>query len=188
MENPFVEFLKTRQQEAARKLQVAQVQLQQAQLAFNQAQQQATSWTIALQTELQRAQQEAAAAARPVERAEPTAQSSASADEQPPSPPPLSPPNVKPTSANEAAEQIASAPEINKTILVRNVLSQHPDGITPVEIFKELKNQVSAAYVHSVLHRLKERDEIVKRRGKYSLKQHSQSQSESPNGVVVQHR
>jgi len=174
MDNSYIETLRARQQEATRKLVLAQQNLQHAQNAFNIASQQATSWNVVLSAEMQRLQQEAALEA---------AVEAVSKSQVAPSPEPS-----QPITASVSESGTPGAPEISKTELVRGVLRQHPNGITPNEITMELKNQVSNAYVHSVLHRLKDR-EVTKRRGKYFLKQNPQPQSEDVavhNGVVQQ--
>ncbi len=53
--------------------------------------------------------------------------------------------------------------------MIRSVLRQHPNGITPAEIWREVKDNVGRAYVYSVLKRLKDRKQVTERRGKYFL-------------------
>lgn len=62
--------------------------------------------------------------------------------------------------------------ETNKTDLVRELLRQRPAGITPTEIWKEVKGQMThRAYLYSILGRLKDRGEVtVNRRKKYFLR------------------
>jgi len=175
MDNTFLETLKLRQGEATRTLQTAQVRLQVAQNEFNLASQRAGACNILLAAEMQRVQLEAAAQEAAERAALPGPHASVS------EPKPVAP-EVTPTSP-------ASSAEINKTELVRNVLRGHTSGITPNEIWKELKNQVTTAYVHSVLHRLMDRDEVGRKRHKYYLKQHPQPQTEevaSQNGIAAQ--
>jgi hypothetical protein len=75
--------------------------------------------------------------------------------------------------------------ETNKTDMIRELLRQHPAGITPTEIWKEVKNQMShRAYLYSVLSRLKERDEVIVRRKKYILKMVPKSAEEKGQAVV----
>jgi len=58
----------------------------------------------------------------------------------------------------------------NKTEIVRNLLKQHPTGMSAVDIWKEVGEQFThRPYLYSVLKRLRDRQEIVKRRGKYCL-------------------
>jgi len=62
-------------------------------------------------------------------------------------------------------------PETNKTAMIRELLRRHPTGITPVDIWKELGTQMKhRAYIYSVLKRLKDRGEVMERRGKYCLR------------------
>lgn len=59
----------------------------------------------------------------------------------------------------------------NKTELVRELLRHHLGGMTPTEIWKELRGQfVHRAYLYSVLKRLRDKDEVTLRRNKYALK------------------
>jgi hypothetical protein len=68
------------------------------------------------------------------------------------------------TRANQEAEQ-----ESNKTQVVRDALALHP-GLTPAQVWGAVKNQISRrTYVYSVLKRLKDRKQIIERRGKYYL-------------------
>ncbi len=163
--NEFIENLRVRHQDAAKHLQLAQQKFNLAQAELQGAQQEYNSWTYAFQTETRKAQMEAAAAATAKQVGPPAPASNAAA----PAP-------------------IADVSEvINKTNLVRGVLRQHPDGITPNEIWKELKTQIGDhAYIYSVLKRLKDREEIAKRRGgKYYVKhQQSPEENATQNGVV----
>ena|ERR1700728_1369943 len=66
---------------------------------------------------------------------------------------------------------LAPAPEQNetsKTDLVRDQLKSHPNGIRPAQVWLALKNQIpQRSYVYAVLGRLKAREEVAVRRGKY---------------------
>jgi hypothetical protein len=166
MVNAFMETLKARQQDAQKRMVAAQQKLAIAQAEFNAVSQEANSWNVALMTETRREQQEAAAAQAATQVGPPVPWTEAS---QPATFPP--------------------APDVNKTELVRAVLRQHPAGITPTEIWKELKMQVGNAYIYSVLKRLKDREEITKKRGgKYCLKNQPQPEEITvPNGIAQQH-
>jgi hypothetical protein len=167
----FMETLKTRQQDAHKRMAAAQQKLTVAQAEYQTAAQEFNSWNYALATEMRKAQQEAAAAQ--------TAQQK----------PAIGPPAPTATEPTATASPVTNAPEINKTELVRDVLRRSPNGITPSDIWKQLKAQVGDhAYIYSVLKRLKDRDEITRRRGgKYYLKHHPQSVEEgvTQNGVVL---
>jgi len=169
----FLETLKSRLQDAQKRMQVAQQKLAVAQAEFNSAAQETNSWNVAVLTEAHRIQQAAAA-----EQAMPVV--------GPPAP-------STPSTEASQATTIAPAPDINKTDLVRAVLRQHTTGITPHEIAKALKMQVDNAYIYSILKRLKDKDEVVKKRsGKYCIKQHSQQQPQTEevgaqNGIAQQH-
>jgi hypothetical protein len=61
--------------------------------------------------------------------------------------------------------------ETNKTETIRELLRQHPAGMTPTDIWKEVKGQmVHRPYLYSILKRLKDKDEVCVRRGKYIAK------------------
>ncbi|SRR5579875_2110294 len=73
----------------------------------------------------------------------------------------------------------------NKTELVRELLRQHIGGMTPSEIWKELKGQfVHRPYLYSVLKRLRDREEVTFRRNKYALKVKPEEVNSIPNHVV----
>jgi|HubBroStandDraft_2_1064218.scaffolds.fasta_scaffold167582_2 hypothetical protein len=66
--------------------------------------------------------------------------------------------------AEQEAEQ-----DSNKTQLVRDALALHP-GLTPAQVWGAVKTRIGRrTYVYSVLKRLKDRKQIVERRGKYYL-------------------
>lgn len=57
----------------------------------------------------------------------------------------------------------------NKTQLIRDALALHP-GLTPAQLWGAVKTRITRrTYVYSVLKRLKDRKQIVERRGKYYL-------------------
>jgi hypothetical protein len=61
--------------------------------------------------------------------------------------------------------------ETNKTETIRELLRQHPAGMTPTDIWKEVKGQMAhRPYLYSILKRLKDKDEVCVRRGKYIVK------------------
>ena len=66
--------------------------------------------------------------------------------------------------AEHQAEQ-----DSNKTQIVRDALAEHP-GLTPAQLWGAVKHQFKRRnYVYAVLKRLKDRDQVVLRRGKYYL-------------------
>jgi len=68
------------------------------------------------------------------------------------------------------APAINNASETNKTEVVREVLRQHPAGMTPGEIWKQLATSLSSrAYLYSILKRLRDKGDARERRGKYFL-------------------
>jgi len=59
----------------------------------------------------------------------------------------------------------------NQTDTVRNLLKQHPTGITPRDMWKQVQTQIKyRAYFYSILKRLRDKDEVIVRRGKYMMK------------------
>ena len=87
----------------------------------------------------------------------------------------------------EAPADEAHAPEVNKTEKVRDALREHATGITPAQLWVEVKDfQVSRPYLYSVLKRLRDNDEVsVRRGGKYILKP-KPTELEELTGTVIQ--
>jgi hypothetical protein len=70
-----------------------------------------------------------------------------------------------------AQPALPQATETNKTETIRELLRQHPTGMTPTDIWKEVKGQMAhRPYLYSILKRLKDKDEVCVRRGKYVMK------------------
>jgi len=68
------------------------------------------------------------------------------------------------------AATINNKSEGNKTEAVRELLRQHPVGMLPGDIWKQLEPQMGKrAYLYSILKRLKDRGDVRERRGKYFL-------------------
>jgi hypothetical protein len=68
------------------------------------------------------------------------------------------------TKQTEQAER-----EVNKTQLVKEALAEHP-GLTPAQLWGALKDQMTRRnYVYSILKRLKDKKQVVEKRGKYYL-------------------
>jgi hypothetical protein len=136
--------LKTRQTEAAKKLQEATADFQHAQARLQAAQQEANIWTGAVQVET-RAQEQRRPAPMVLEAA-------------PAAPAPA-----------ETANQSSSS-DVNKTEVVRDLLRHRPTGMTPAELWHEVKGQMTHAYLYSILKRLKDRDQVCVKRKKYCLR------------------
>ena len=78
---------------------------------------------------------------------------------------------VQSSPTNSTQLQTSEAGSPNKTEIVRELLRQHPSGMTPSEIWKELGDQIgNRPYLYSVLKRLRDRDEVTLRRNKYAVK------------------
>ena len=80
---------------------------------------------------------------------------------------PAQPVSGKPTPAEAPAVE-AIEPDINKTAIIKDALRQHPTGMTPGELWQTVKDQIPRRnYVYAVLGRLKDREQVTVRRGKY---------------------
>ena len=131
----------------------ATTNFQKAQQALALAQQQFHGWNTAVSTVAAEiaAQQEAVRTVQP-ELPIPCAQT-------------LSPAPIHAPDPIEALE----AP--NKTDMIRELLSHHPQGMAPTEIWDHVRGQFKhRAYLYSVLKRLTDRDELCVRRGKYAIR------------------
>jgi len=161
MENIYLDTLKLRLQDAQKRLQGVQQRLQVVTAEFQQVQQEFNSLNVVLATENRRIQQLAVANGV-----------------LGPSPSPGAVPELPP---------VAVKAEINKTALVRTFLQQHPTGVTPSDLWQQLKSQLQQrAYLYSVLKRLKDKDEIRLNRGKYYFKQPHQPEEGRNSNTVVQ--
>lgn len=100
-----------------------------------------------------------------------------------PNPPTIEQPKPEAITATET-----TSAEINKTELIRDLLRSHPTGMTPVEIWRTVKDQVPhRAYVYAVLGRLKDRDQVtVNRKGKYFFRISHKSEEAKPQTISVQ--
>ena len=71
----------------------------------------------------------------------------------------------------EQKQDSPTLPANNQSDIVRNLIRQNPAGITPKEMWKTIRTQIKyRAYFYSILKRLRDRDEVIFRRGKYLLK------------------
>ena len=58
-----------------------------------------------------------------------------------------------------------------QTEIVRDALRLHPTGMTPADIWEKHKKEISSRpYLYSILKRLRDKDEVALRRGKYIFK------------------
>lgn len=179
-----LENLKQGLPDAQRKFITAQQKLAAVQAEFQAAQQRLT----ATQAEFQLALQEFQAYQTLVNVENRKRQPNLPANAAPPLPPPS--PNMPQTAVIPAhvvhrpnvvthvvSNGSMSAPpveenksEVNKTELVRELLRQHPNGMTPVEIWGHVHSQFgNRVYLYSVLRRLKDKGDAREKRGKYSI-------------------
>jgi hypothetical protein len=142
--------LQIRVAESKERLDRAEKDFKVAQAAFQTAQQDHNVWNLALQAEVRDEQRKNAAAT----------------EQQ------LPLPTVKPQpiAAITPEQPIDNSEALNKTDVVRNLLKEHPTGMSAVDIWKEVGGQFThRPYLYSVLKRLRDREEVIKRRNKYCL-------------------
>jgi hypothetical protein len=152
-----LEELQVRVADSKSRLDIATKSFQSAQAVFQQAQQDHNVWNMALVAE-QRDEQRRAATATEKQLPLPT---TAQAEAKPP------------VWGEQEVSDLAGEPAepFNKTDTVRALLRRHPGGMTAVDIWNEVSDDFKhRPYLYSVLKRLRDREEIVKRRNKYCLK------------------
>lgn len=151
-----IEELSLRVADAREKVAETSQHLQQAQQAAMNAQQQYNIWNGALQTILKE-QAAASAVANEKQLPLPGTPSEATAA----------------TSSTGDNEQPHTEESPNKTEIIRELVRQHPMGISASEIWRQTGGQLKhRAYLYNVLKRLRDRDEITLRRNKYAIKPH----------------
>jgi hypothetical protein len=80
-------------------------------------------------------------------------------------------PNVAALAVSGSSAPAVPAGELNKTEIVRELLRQHSAGMTPSDIWKQVKAQIPhRPYLYSILKRLKDKGDITDKRGKYFFK------------------
>ncbi len=167
----FLETLKIRMTDAQRRLQVAQANLQRAQVEHGAVMAEFSSWQNAVAVESRKEEQAKIIQAN---------------IQLPVKPTPITQPS---TTVNVAAQSQStpSSTDVNKASLIREVLRQHPNGITPVEVWRAVKDrQVDRAYVYSVLKRLKDKKQALQRRGKYVLVVEAKAEEAKEKTLTVQ--
>jgi hypothetical protein len=86
----------------------------------------------------------------------------------------------------EQKQDLPTLPVSNQSDIVRNLIRQNPAGITPKEMWKTLQTQIKyRAYFYSILKRLRDRDEVIFRRGKYLLKITPKSEVAKEEGAAI---
>jgi len=157
----FLDTLKVRMLDAQRRFNEVNLRFQRTQAELQAIQLEYTSWQNAVKNESAKEQQEL----------------EAQTPGRPPSPT---------ASAHIQTVTPNSISDVNKTDLIRGQLQQHPAGMTPAEVWRAVKAQVpQRSYVYSVLKRLKDREQVTTRRGKYYLRAASKLE-EAKQEVVVQ--
>jgi hypothetical protein len=77
----------------------------------------------------------------------------------------------RPSLPSSTPSNTGTAAEVNKTEIVRDLLRQNSSGLTPTEIWRQVKTQIPhRPYLYSVLKRLKDRGDVTEKRGKYLFK------------------
>jgi tRNA U34 5-carboxymethylaminomethyl modifying enzyme MnmG/GidA len=160
----FLETLKIRAADAQKRMQEAQQRLGVVQAEFQAAAQEFNSWNHAVITETRKLQQLAIDTS-----ATPSQGVTAKLAIEPP-----------------VSSSGITKNESNKTEVVRVFLKDHPSGATPKFLWEQLGSQLGyRAYLYSVLKRLKDKDQVHVRRGKYFYKHQPQpEENQSPNGIV----
>jgi len=164
----FVDMLKERLADAQRRLQESQANLQQAQAKHQAVAQEFSSLQTLISIEMTAEQRKAAeVTAERMKDIRVRLQRGIEAVN-------LSAPNntaavVIQSNSPAAPLNDAGAFTPNKTDIVREVLRQHTNGITPGQVWLRVKDQVDRPYIYSVLKRMKDRKEVTERRGKYYL-------------------
>jgi hypothetical protein len=164
----FLETIKERVADSQRRLQASTVKLQQAQAEHQAVSQEFVSWQNAFNVEARR------------EQLEQLNENQKRAEQQKPQAPPqpisgsiavqLPALRVSATGIVTPPESLPDTPEISKTKMIKDVLLNNSNGITPAEVWKKVQDHhVGRAYVYSVLKRLKDKKQVLERRGKYYL-------------------
>ena len=154
-----LEEIQTRLAEAQKRLTEANAAFAVAQQAQAQANHNFNVWNMALQVE-QRDEKLRQDKANEKQLPLPTAMKEEAS--------PVAVPSIAVPIASEQPTDNSETP--NKTDAVRNLLRQHPNGMSAVDIWKEVREDFKhRPYLYSVLKRLRDREEIVKRRNKYCL-------------------
>lgn len=163
--NQFIETLKARMEDAQKRFQEATQKLQAAQLEHQSAAQEFASWQHAFQAEMRRQNPNVTLKA-PTEAA----------------------PNVAlHFHIDEPMRQATSSgrSETNKTDVVRQLLQQHPAGMSPGELWKNLSSELKyRPYLYSILKRLRDRGDVYQKRGKYFPRMVSKGEEDKGQAVV----
>lgn len=162
-----LEEIQARLVEAQKRLAETTQALQTAQQAHQIATQNFNVWNMALQ----------------IEQREEQLRQAAATEQQPELP--LSTPKPAASIVPPIEHSVDTSEAINKTDVVRNLLKQHPTGMSAVDIWKEVGAQFAhRPYLYSVLKRLRDRDEVIKRRNKYCLTAISKVEGDKEQPVV----
>lgn len=145
----WLEELKVRLSDAQKRLQVTQVEMGAVQSRFQSVATEVGSLQHLLNMETARLQSESAGGSENM----PNPQGDAAPKSQ----------------STEAA--VLQFQETNKTAAVREMIRQRPGGVTATDLWKQVKTQMKhRAYLYSILKRLRDKDEVMVRRGKYIAK------------------
>ena len=165
--------LKERLDSAKARLTLAQQGHQAATVELNAAAAEHNIWNAAVQIEMrEEAKQLAAAQQNQIPMPLPTPTSE----------------RLQPAQNDNAETEMDSHTEpVNKTELVREQLRTHPMGMTTGDLWKALREPLSnRAYMYSILKRLRDKDEIGLKRGKYLLKTASVEVKKENESTLVQ--
>jgi hypothetical protein len=155
----FLETLKVRMADAQRRFNEVNLRFQKTQAEMQAIQQEFVSWQTAVKNETIK------------EQAELEAQT------------PDRPPNTSPAATLTVVPSPAS--EVNKTEMIKNLLQKNPAGLTPAEVWRAVKTTVpERSYVYSVLKRLKDREQVMVKKGKYYFRTLQRNEEGGPTVVV----
>lgn len=156
----FIEHIRTRLAECQKKVMETNQALQSANLAHQAAMQDFQGWQRVLEAE---SKHEGIPPPPPAQVQMPSIRMMVQPIHQLQTAPSASP---QPTN-----QEPMGAPEANKTEIIRDLLQRNLGGLTPAEIWHAVKNEIPRRnYVYAVLGRLKERDHVGTRRGRYYWK------------------
>jgi hypothetical protein len=92
--------------------------------------------------------------------------------------PPPQPPTTARLPRTNGIHQPVSSKQPSQTDAVRAVLKERPSGMKPNEIWEAVQSQIANhTYLYSVLKRLKEKGDVIERRGKYYPKPQSEGET-----------
>ncbi len=177
----FIDMLRQRLNDAQKRLLDSQTHLQEAQAKHQAVAQEFSSLQTLINIEMAKAQ----GSLQPGGQPQPVGAQPGAPFRVVISPRPTTAPAPMATPQPHALPGVAESPAINQTEMIREVLRQHTNGITPAQVWIKVKEHVERNYVYSVLKRMKDKGEVKERRGKYYLQVDSGKGGESNDSSVA---